>query len=140
MQVDTVSDSLETSTSAGASTSATSSTTTRISVTKRKFDFISPFEFGVEYDGSERSGAIETCIKLCDMLSALVKGLACLQCMSPSLNVLATSHRLGVVCTYETWCTECNAVLYSTLSSDRLDGSTAGNPHLSWLARLLLSR
>ncbi|KAK2192592.1 hypothetical protein NP493_26g03053 [Ridgeia piscesae] len=37
---------------------------------KRKFDFISPFEFGVEHDGSERSEAIETCITRRDMLSA----------------------------------------------------------------------
>ena len=79
MQVDTVSDSLEPSTSAGASTCATTSPTTRISATKRKFDIISPFEFGVEHDGSERSEAFEICITRCGMLSALVKGLDCLE-------------------------------------------------------------
>ena len=60
-------------------------------------------------------------------MSALVKGLACLECLSPSLKIRAVSHRLGVVSSYETWCTECNAVINSTLSSVRLDGSTAGN-------------
>ena len=60
-------------------------------------------------------------------MSALVKGLACLECMSPSLKIRAVSHRLGVVSAYETWCTECDAVINSTLSSDRLDRATAGN-------------
>ena len=40
---------------------------------------------------------------------------------------MLVSHRLGVVSAYETWCTECDAVINSTLSSDRLDRSTAGN-------------
>ena len=60
-------------------------------------------------------------------MSALLKGLACLECMSPSLKICATRHRLGVASAYETWCTECDAVINSTLSSDRIDGSTAKN-------------
>ena len=47
--------------------------------------------------------------------------------MSPSLKIRGTSHRLDFVSPYETWCTECDAVINSTLSSDRIDGSTAKN-------------
>ena len=60
-------------------------------------------------------------------MSTLVKGLVCLQCSSPSLKSRAVNHRLGLVCAYETICTKCNAVLNSTLSSDRLDEATARN-------------
>ena len=123
MQPDSELDSEEPSTSTG----ATAPITTSISATRRKFEYRPPFELGVERESRNRSQVIETCITLCSMMSALVKGLACLECLSPSLKVRAVSHRLGVVSAYETWCTECNAVINSVLSSDRLDCSTAGN-------------
>ena len=140
MQVDTEPDSQQPSTSMGAITSATTPPSTSISTTKRKFEYRSSFELGVERDSSDHSQVIETCITRCSMMSALVKGLACLECMSPSLKIRAVSHRLGVVSAYETWCTECDAVINSTLSSDRLDRSTAGMLHLSWFVKPLLPR
>ena len=61
------------------------------------------------------------------MLSALVKGLLCLECGAASLVIRVVDHRLGLVAAMETCCTECGAVLNSTLTSDRIDKSTAGN-------------
>ena len=61
------------------------------------------------------------------MLSALVKGLLCLECGAASLVIRVVDHRLGLVAAMETCCTECGAVLNSTLTSDRIDRSTAGN-------------
>ena len=127
MQVDTEPDSPEPGTSTGGVTSATTPATTSISTTKRKFEYRSPFELATERDCNGHGQVVETCITRCSMMSALVKGLACLECMSPSLKIRAVSHRLGVVSAYETWCTACNTVINSTLSSDRLDSSTAGN-------------
>ena len=63
------------------------------------------------------------------MLSALVKGLACLECGEPTLKIRAIDRRLGLVCLFETYCTTCGAVLNSTLSSDRIDEEKAGNVH-----------
>ncbi|KAK2166012.1 hypothetical protein NP493_1340g01051 [Ridgeia piscesae] len=61
------------------------------------------------------------------MLSALVKGLLCLQCGAASLVIHTGDHQLGLVCAMETCCTECGAVINKTLSCNRLDGSTSGN-------------
>ena len=61
------------------------------------------------------------------MLSKLVKGLHCLDCGAASLIVRIADHRLGLVAAMETVCTECDAVLNSTLTSDCIEGSTAGN-------------
>lgn len=61
------------------------------------------------------------------MLSTLVKGLLCLECGAASLVIRVTDHRLGLVAAMETVCTECDTVLNSTLTSDRIEGSTAGN-------------
>ena len=36
-------------------------------------------------------------------------------------------RRLGLVAAMETFCTGCNTVVNSTLSSDRIEGSTSGN-------------
>ena len=126
MQAHIEPDSPEPSTSTGGTTPA-ATTPTNSSATKRKFEYCAPFELDVEDDRTDSCPSIKTCITRCDMMSALVKGLACLECMSPSLKIRATSHRLGVVSAYETWCTECGAVINSTLSSDRIDGSTAKN-------------
>ena len=61
------------------------------------------------------------------MLSALVKGLACLECSEPTLKIHAIDRRLGLVCLFETYCTTCGAVLNSTLSSDRINEEKTGN-------------
>ena len=54
-------------------------------------------------------------------------GRHCLECGVGSLIVCIADHRLGLVAAMETVCTECDAVLNSTLTSDRIEGSTAGN-------------
>ena len=64
------------------------------------------------------------------MLSALVKGLLCLQCGVASLAIRTIDCKLGLVCRLETFCTSCGEVLNSTLSSDQLDGAETGKqPH-----------
>ena len=54
-------------------------------------------------------------------------GLHCLECGAASLIVCIADHRLGLVAAMETVCTEFDAVLNSTLTSDRIEGSIAGN-------------
>ncbi|MEG7523809.1 MAG: hypothetical protein M3H12_12015, partial [Chromatiales bacterium] len=61
------------------------------------------------------------------MMSVLVKGLACLECGEPTLQIRAIDCHLGLVCMFETYCTTCGAVLNSSLSSDRIDKDKAGN-------------
>ena len=36
-------------------------------------------------------------------------------------------RRLGLVAAMETFCTECDSLINSTISSDRIEGSTSGN-------------
>ena len=40
-----------------------------------------------------------------------------------ALAIRAVDHRLGAVCVFETYCTACGAVINTTFSSDRMDGS-----------------
>ena len=61
------------------------------------------------------------------MLSALVKGLLCLECGAAALVSRVVDHRLGLVAAMATCCTKCGAVLNSTLASNRIEWSTAGN-------------
>ena len=109
-----------------------------VSATERKLSYQATFTDGSDVDsGSEdeedeeqqattSNRVITTVIARCAVLSALVKGLLCLQCGAASL-VIRTRDRLGIVSVMETCCTECGAVLNSTLSSDRIEGSTSGN-------------
>ncbi|KAI0225869.1 hypothetical protein LSAT2_023381 [Lamellibrachia satsuma] len=109
-----------------------------VSATERKLSYQATFTDGSDVDsGSEdeedeeqqattSNRVITTVIARCAVLSALVKGLLCLQCGAASL-VIRTRDLLGIVSVMETCCTECGAVLNSTLSSDRIEGSTSGN-------------
>ena len=100
-----------------------------ISATERKFSYRTTFRD----DGSDRddipetAGDITTVITRSSMLSNLVKGLLCLECGAASLIIRVADHRLGLVAAMETVCTECDTVLNSTLTSDRIDGSSSGN-------------
>ncbi|KAK2192358.1 hypothetical protein NP493_32g00010 [Ridgeia piscesae] len=73
------------------------------------------------------SGDTTTVITRSSVLSTLVKGLRCLECGAASLVIRVADHRLGLVAAMETACTECDTVLNSTLTSDRIDGSSSGN-------------
>ena len=75
----------------------------------------------------ETAGDITTVITRSSMLSTLIKGLRCLECGAASLIIRVADHRLGLVAAMETVCTECDTVLNSTLTSDRIDGSSSGN-------------
>ena len=50
-----------------------------------------------------------------------------MECGAASLAIRVADHRLGLVAAMETVCTECDTVLNSTLTSDRIDGSSSGN-------------
>ena len=107
---------------------STSAATTPISATKRKFGYRQGQPLFERISAAERRRRpIETLIFRCSMMSALVKGLACLECSEPKLKIRAINRRLGLVCLFETYCTTCGAVLNSTLSSDRIDEEKAGN-------------
>ncbi|KAK2190014.1 hypothetical protein NP493_89g04065 [Ridgeia piscesae] len=71
-------------------------------------------------DSTETAGDITTVITRSSVLSTLVKGLRCLECGAASLVIRVADHRLGLVAAMETVCTECDSVLNSTLTSDRM--------------------
>ena len=50
-----------------------------------------------------------------------------MECGAASLAIRVADHRLGLVAAMETVCTECDTVLNSTLTSNRIDGSSSGN-------------
>ena len=99
------------------------------SATERKFSYRATYrdEGSDTEDAEDAVNDITTVITRSSMLSNLVKGLHCLECGAASLIVRVADHRLGLVAAMETVCTECDAVLNSTLTSDRIEGSTAGN-------------
>ena len=99
------------------------------SVTERKFSYRATFrdEGSDTEDVQDTVSDMTTVITRSSMLSKLVKGLHCLECGAASLIVRVADHRLGLVAAMETVCTECDAVLNSTLTSDCIEGSTAGN-------------
>ena len=100
-----------------------------ISATVRKFSYRAT----VRDDGSDRdnapetAGDITTVISRPSVLSTLVKGLRWLECGAAALVIRMADHRLAHVAAIETVCTECDTVLNSTLTSDRIDGSFSGN-------------
>ena len=51
----------------------------------------------------------------------------CPSCGCHTLKVRGVNCNLGMVCRLETFCTSCDNVISSTLSSDRLDSETSGN-------------
>ena len=61
------------------------------------------------------------------MLTKLVEGLCCTSCGCSSLAIRVGDSKLGLVNSLETYCTSCEGVINSTLTSDRLGGQTAGN-------------
>ena len=75
----------------------------------------------------ETAGDIITVITRFSVLSTLVNGLRCLECGAAYLVIRVADHRLGLVAAMETVCTECDTVFNSTLTSDRIDGSSSGN-------------
>ena len=107
---------------------STSASTTHISATKRKFGYRQGLPLRERINAAERRRRpIETSFVRCSMLSALVKGLACLECSELTLKIRAIDRRLCLVCLFETYCTTCGAVLNSTVSSDRIDEEKARN-------------
>ena len=75
-------------------------------------------------DGSsvgDMYGSISTLI-VCTatMLSDMVRGLACVECHAESFAVRVIDKNLGLVCDMETYCTSCDHILNSTLSSERV--------------------
>ena len=80
-------------------------------------------------DAPKTAGYITTVITRSSMLSTLVKDLRCLECGAASLVIRVADHRLGLVAAMKIVCTECDTVLNSTLTSDRIDGSSSGNVH-----------
>ena len=50
-----------------------------------------------------------------------------MECGAASLAIRVADHRLGLVAAMETVYTECDTVLNSTLTSNRIDGSSSGN-------------
>ena len=103
------------------------------SATERKFRLMSVgavSDSDSDSDEGRAGGAVATVIARSVMLSALVKGLLCLQCGVASLAIRTIDCKLGLVCRLETFCTSCGEVLNSTLSSDQLDGAETGKqPH-----------
>ena len=69
---------------------------------------------------------LSTIFTRCNLLSELVKGLACTACQSSTLAVRAVDCALGVVCTLETHCTSCGEILNITYSYE-LDPSIDEN-------------
>ena len=61
------------------------------------------------------------------VLTKLVEGLCCTSCGCSSLAIRVGDSKLGLVSSLETYCTSCENVINSTLTSDRLGGQTAGN-------------
>ena len=61
------------------------------------------------------------------MLTKLVEGLCCTSCGCSSLAIRVGDSKLGLENSLETYCTSCEGVINSTLTSDRLGGQTAGN-------------
>ena len=57
-------------------------------------------------------------------------GRACCVWSVEQLVIRVVDHRLDLVAAIETCCTECGAVLNSTLTSDRIEGSTELHPHV----------
>ena len=78
-------------------------------------------------EGDDCSTDVKTTIVRCEVLSALVDGLACSLCSCRTLVVRSVSCNLGLVCLLETYCTSCESVLKSTYSSDRDSGVAASN-------------
>ena len=99
------------------------------SATERKFSYSATYrdEGSDTEDAEDAVSDMTTVITRSSMLSKLVKGLHSLECGAASLIVRVADHRLGLVAAMETVCTECDAVLNSTLTSDRIEGSTARN-------------
>ena len=107
------------------------------SATERKFAMMAGGAAGETDDDSSEAeaevragaGPVSTSITRSVMLSALVKGLLCLQCGMASLAVRAVNRKMGLVSVLETFCTACHAVLNATLTSDELDGP-GNQPHV----------
>ena len=57
----------------------------------------------------------------------LIVNLSCMSCKKHTLSIQAVNHSLSMVCGLETFCTSCNTVLNSTLSSDRIGETQATN-------------
>ena len=89
------------------------------SATVRKFSYRATYrdEGSDTEDAEDAVNDITTVITRSSMLSNLVKGLHCLECGAASLIVRVADHRRGLVAAMETVCTECDAVLNSTLTS-----------------------
>ena len=82
---------------------------------------------------SEPVGEVDTSAKPLTMLvrtvvlTKLVEGLCCTSCGCSSLAIRVGDSKLDLVSSLETYCTSCENVINSTLTSDRLGGQTAGN-------------
>ena len=100
--------------------SSTSGTTPPpVSATERKFSYRE-----VEADDAVAApDVIAAAIVRTTVLSALVENLACTLCGSRTLIIRATDENLGMICKLQTFCTTCEEVINSTLSSDRIGGS-----------------
>ena len=99
----------------------------RISATERKFGYAKLLEemgvsrFPVEGVREEDAGEdLSTVIVRCAVLPSLVANLPCTSCKKCTLSIRAVDRTLGMVCGLETFCTSCDKVLSSTLSSDRI--------------------
>ena len=82
-------------------------------------------------DGDDKSGGardnVSAIIVRCNTLCHLVKMQQCPYCVCHALEVRGVICNLGMVCRQGTFCTSCDNVISSTLSSDRLDSETSGN-------------
>ena len=110
------------------------STSRRMSATERKFGYaellreMGVSDFPVEGVHEEDAGEeLSTIIVRCAVLPSLVANLPCTSCKKRTLSIRAVHRTLGMVCGLETYCTSCDTVLNSTLSSDRIGETQASN-------------
>ena len=105
-----------------------------MSATERKFGYaellreMGVSDFPVEGVHEEVAGeGLSTVIVRCAVLPSLVANLSCTSCKKRTLSIRAVDRTLGMVCGLETFCTSCDTVLNSTLSSDRIGETQATN-------------
>ena len=100
----------------------------RLYATERKFGYANLLdEMGVSQFPDEGEGDtgtdMSTVLVHCAMLPLLVASLPCTSCQRRTLSIRAVDRTLGMVCGLETFCTSCDKVVNSTLSSDRIGGA-----------------
>ena len=104
----------------------------RLSVTERKFGYADLLEeigvprFLVE-DETDADGDLSTVLVRCAVLPSLVVNLLCTLCRKHTLSTPAVDCTLNMVCGLETFCTSCDKVINTTLSSDCIDVTQATN-------------